>query len=53
MSKELPRIEGGMAGSTTDALIADRSASPREDFVSVLVSASRDGDDKAQPRRAA
>lgn len=46
LKEELPRIEGALARlyDYADDLIADRQASPRDDFVTALVNASRAGD---------
>ncbi|MFT3874562.1 MAG: cytochrome P450 [Nocardioides sp.] len=46
LTEELPRIEGALARlyDYADALIEDRTAHPREDFITAFVSASRDGD---------
>lgn len=46
VEEELPRIEAALASlyEFCDAVIADRLASPRDDFVTTLVQASRDGD---------
>ena len=45
---DLPQIEGALARlyDYADALIADRQANPREDFVTALVTASRSEDGK-------
>ena len=46
MKPELPRIEAALGHlyDYADELIADRHAHPKEDFVTALVNASRDGD---------
>jgi cytochrome P450 len=46
VAEDLPRIEEALEGlyGYADALIADRRANPREDFVTRLVEAERDGE---------
>ncbi len=48
MREDLPLIEGALARlyEYADALIADRQANPKADFVTALVSASREADGK-------
>ncbi|MFN8193430.1 MAG: cytochrome P450 [Nocardioidaceae bacterium] len=46
LNQELPRIEAALARlyDYADALVEDRLAHPKDDFVTALVNASRDGD---------
>ncbi len=46
LQQDLPQIEGALANlyEYADAMIADRQANPRQDFVTALVNASRDED---------